>query len=175
MRGISQRTATSLLANAFYSAERGDDVYELNDVSWIGNIALLYVSDYAYAISGDETFNRESCLNTVLYNWSGSSLCYLNDWLYSPTISKWTSNVTSTIRLMPFLLILLMLLLYIHPCLLMLCIFVTYLRADLKITSGTGLASDPYILSIEQVFLTNLSSLLACVFYRVYGKMWFVG
>lgn len=52
---------------------------------------------------------------------------------------------------------------------------VTYLRADVKITSGTGLASDPYILSIEQVFLTNLSSLLACVFYRVYGKMWFVG
>lgn len=103
MRGISQRTATSLLANAFYSAERGDDVYELNDVSWIGNIALLYVSDYAYATSGDETFNRESCLNTVLYNWSGSSLCYLNDWLYSPTISKWTLNVTSNNSLNAFL------------------------------------------------------------------------
>ena len=103
MRGISQRTATSLLANAFYSAERGDDVYELNDVSWIGNIALLYVSDYAYATSGDETFNRESCLNTVLYNWSGSSLCYLNDWLYSPTISKWTLNVTSNNSLNVFL------------------------------------------------------------------------
>ena len=54
-----------------------------------------------------------------------------------------------TIRLMSFLLILLMLLLYIHPCLLMLCIFVTYLRADVKVTSGTGSASDPYILSIE--------------------------
>ncbi len=147
--GISQRNANSLLANDFYSAERGDDVYELNDVSWIGNIAFLYVSDYAYATSGDETFNRESCLNTVLYNWSGSSSCYLNNWLYSPTTSKWTLNVPSNSSLNAFLIDTFDAFTLYSPVSSYAVYPVTYLRADVKITSGTGSASDPYILSIE--------------------------
>ena len=51
----------------------------------------MYPSDYGYATSGENNTNRETCLNTALYNWDGLSVsnCKNNDWLYTRSC-QWT-------------------------------------------------------------------------------------
>ncbi len=66
-----------------------DTVVRTSD--WIGNIGLIYPSDYLYATTGGTTTNRETCLNTGQYSWSQDSAsdCKNNDWLYTG-IKYWT-------------------------------------------------------------------------------------
>ena len=80
----------------FYERERGTDVYEGRPTEWSGKVGLMYASDYGYATSGGETTNREACLATELYNWTNSSDCYNNDWLYDSSADQWTLTPDSS-------------------------------------------------------------------------------
>ena len=64
---------------------------EIRTTSWIGKVALMYPSDYGYATVGGTTTNKETCLNTSLYSWSGSGVsdCKNNSWL-KPSSWTWT-------------------------------------------------------------------------------------
>jgi len=68
-------------------------------IKWTGKIGLSYPSDYGYATSGGSKINRETCLNTNLYDWyedmfdsstiRGISDCYQNDWFYNNGIPQY--------------------------------------------------------------------------------------
>ena len=87
----------------FYELERGSNTGKIctsgnlcNDTvarttTWTGKIGLMYSSDYGYATSGGSTTDRATCLNTVLYSWSSSSVsdCKNNDWLFNNSW-QWT-------------------------------------------------------------------------------------
>ena len=77
------------LASHWYTCERGTTVYTGSSTEWQGKVGLMYPSDYGYATSGGTSMNRASCLAKELYNWSGASDCYNNDWLYNSD-TQWT-------------------------------------------------------------------------------------
>ena len=135
------------LTSHWYTYERGATVYSGRPTSFIGEIGLLYPSDYGYATSGGSTTSREECLAKDLFNWDNYSDCKNNDWLlyssnqwtitpnsgdsrrvfrvYSTgTVSRSTANSTTAAR----------------P--------VLYLDSMVEITGGTGTSSDPYTLGI---------------------------
>ena len=80
------------LASHWYTYERGTTVYSGNPTSFIGEVGLMYPSDYGYATSGGSTTSREECLAKELYSWSDSSYsdCKNNDWLYDSSSYQWT-------------------------------------------------------------------------------------
>ena len=132
----------------FYTRERGTTVYSGHSTSWIGKVGLMYPSDYGYATSGGSSTNRNSCLAKELYNWdsSGYSDCKNNDWMYNGSIWQWTMspradnstsvvgvgnagcvghyNANDTLAGRP----------------------VVYLKSTIKVISGSGTTSSPYIL-----------------------------
>ncbi len=144
--GVS--TSSNITASAFYTYEKGTEVYSGHATEWTGKIGLMYASDYGYATSGGETTNRETCLNTGLWDWSDYDDCYNNDWLYDSSNWQWTltstsryssnvfdvvgngyvdnDNATYRCALSPVL----------------------YLSSNVKISGGTGSSGDPYILSL---------------------------
>lgn len=89
-------------AQTFYDLERNGSVYSGRPTFWIGNIGLMYPSDYGFAVGGEV---REECLNyqNISYNIGD---CKINDWLYLGsqewTITplsggiSWTASVLST-------------------------------------------------------------------------------
>ena len=138
------------ISSSFYTSERGTTVYSGRPTEWIGKIGLMYPSDYGYATSGGSTTNRETCLNTELLNWNGSSVsdCFNNDWLYNSSNSQWTLTPYSRYSYYVFL---------VHstwhvysdyaygriavsPAL--------YLSSNVKISGGEGTESSPFQLSL---------------------------
>ena len=78
--------------SSLYSAERNSS----NSNNWTGKIALMYPSDYGYAVGGSD---RETCLSKSLYNWSSMPKCYNNNYLYKANIYQWTlmtNNLTGS-------------------------------------------------------------------------------
>ena len=144
-------TYTDVTASMFYERERGTTVYSGHATEWIGQIGLMYPSDYGYATSGGSTTNRASCLSTELYNWDSSSYsdCRNNDWLYSGTY-QWTLTPISSDSYDVF---------YVYnigyvntrnahgtdnavsPAL--------YLSSNVRISGGDGSESNPFTLSVE--------------------------
>ncbi len=149
------------LAKHFYTYERSDDTGKIcssgnycNDTvartaTWIGKVGLMYPSDYGYATSGGSTMDRTTCLNIAYLNsWSNSvSDCRNNDWLFNSS-SQWTISpyAYSSFSSVAF---------YVYsagsvatngvvtnngvrP--------VVYLKSNVKISSGTGSESDPFVL-----------------------------
>ena len=81
--GIS---STSISGEAFYKAERSNNVYGSNEKSWIGKIGLIYPSDYSYVYSmgvNDGCYSKSAC--DGYYDYAYSSWL-LND----SSISLWT-------------------------------------------------------------------------------------
>ena len=132
----------------FYTRERGTTVYSGHSTSWIGKVGLMYPSDYGYATSGGSSTNRNSCLAKELYNWdsSGYSDCKNNDWMYNSNIWQWTMSPRADDSYYVF---------YVddagfvgnsianyayagRP--------VVYLKSTIKVISGSGTTSSPYIL-----------------------------
>ena len=76
---------TDTSTNSFYLNERDNNVYSGNNTSWIGKIALLYVSDYGYSTSGNSNVSRSTCLEKDLSFWNSDELeeCRNNSYLYS--------------------------------------------------------------------------------------------
>ena len=139
--------SSSITRAQMYQYENGTTVYPGRPTTWTGKIALMYPSDYAYATSGGST-----CDTTILYDWEESAAkaeCAYKSWLHSQSQTQWTltlrsdnlgsafavgtygrvganyNNVTSTLGVRPVL----------------------FLTSDVKIKSGTGTKTDPYILT----------------------------
>ena len=137
-------TVFNLYANEFYELERDTAVYNcsLNDgacpraTTWVGNVGIMYPSDYMYAT------DLSLCIQTGS-NYSVSD-CEVNDWLFIDE-PQWT--ISSTIR-------------YPHLGFNIYYNFITdgrvyytmsvrpvvYLKSNIVITDGFGTSSDPYIL-----------------------------
>ena len=137
----------SELASQYYKKERGTTVYSGRSTNWTGKVGLMYPSDYGYATSGGSSTNRSSCITKLEY-WSDSSYsdCKNNDWLYNSSTTQWTmspradysTNVydvnntgyigydgaTAAFAWRP----------------------VVHLKSTIKIASGTGSSTDPFIL-----------------------------
>ena len=133
----------------FYERERGTTVYSGRPTSFIGEVGLMYPSDYGYATSGGSTTSREECLAKELYRWDSSSYsdCKNNDWLlysseqwtmapisgYADTVFRVDSAGYVDIDLPSFTFA-------VRP--------VLALASTVEITGGTGTESDPYTLEI---------------------------
>ena len=99
----SQGTNAYKSAKHFYALERSSNTGKVcssgnycNDTverttTWTGKVGLMYPSDYWYATGGGSTTDRATCLNTVLDDWSSSSVsdCKNNDWLFN-SYHQWT-------------------------------------------------------------------------------------
>ena len=137
------------LASHFYKYERGTTVYSGRSTSWTGKVGLMYPSDYGYATSGGSSTNRNSCLAKELYNWdsSGYSDCKNNDWMYNSNIWQWTMSPRAGYSKYVFIVN--------NPG--YVCSInaypagagrpVVYLKSTIKVISGSGTTSSPYILS----------------------------
>ena len=144
--GGSSRTP-DVTASMFYERERGTTVYSGRPTEWTGKIGLMYPSDYGYATSGGSTTNRETCLNTVLYNWNSSSDCKNNDWLYNSN-TQWTLTPWASTNLYVFLVFNIGRVYNtqvdytngVFPAL--------YLNSNVKISGGSGTESNPFVLSL---------------------------
>ena len=136
------------LASHFYKYERGTGVYSGRSTSWTGKVGLMYPSDYGYATSGGTTINRASCLAKEIYNWDDSSVsdCKNNDWMYNSSLWQWTISPRADSSTGVF---------YVNyngyvnytiasydsaarP--------VVHLKSTIKVISGSGTTSSPYIL-----------------------------
>ena len=156
-------TTNRQITSKFYTEERGtrngkictsDNYNYCNDIverttTWTGKIGLMYTSDYGYATSGGSTTDRATCLNTKLYNRVNSDVsdCKNNDWLLNRTY-QWTLSPVANSSLASSTLIVL-------PSGFMDRGFassgvavrpVGYLLPSVKISSGTGSESDPFVL-----------------------------
>ena len=140
------------LASHFYKNERGTAVYDSSrSTNWIGKVGLMYPSDYGYATSGGSSKNRVSCMAKELLNWKDNSYsdCKNNDWLYNSSTTQWTMSpradysyyvfrVDSTGHVTGY------------------DAFYTFagrpvvhLKSTIKVISGSGTTSSPFILSVQ--------------------------
>lgn len=137
-----------------YSGERSNNVYENNQVSWIGKVGLMYSSDYGYATSGGDTKSREACLESSMGSWDNSeySDCLNNNYLRKSSVNgrwRWmlspdaddsygaffTFNTGEVSNLYAFYAV------DIYPT--------VYLKNSLSIVSGKGTADSPYQLTFN--------------------------
>ena len=74
-------TYMDVTASMFYERERGTEVYSGHATEWVGEVGLMYPSDYGYATSGGSATDREACLAKEVWNWDSSSFsdCRNND------------------------------------------------------------------------------------------------
>ena len=132
----------------FYTRERGTTVYSGHSTSWIGKVGLMYPSDYGYATSGGSSTNRNSCLAKELYNWdsSGYSDCKNNDWMYNSNIWQWTMSPRADDSYNVFRVIDTGYVDYGNAYYTHAGRPVVYLKSTIKVISGSGTTSSPYIL-----------------------------
>ena len=137
------------LTSHFYGYERGTTVYTGRPAEWIGQIGLMYPSDYGYATSGGSSVNRSSCLATALYSWNNSSYsdCKNNDWLYDSSNYQWTLTPLSADSYSVFFVTSFVgnrnanyTYIAVSPAL--------YLSSNVRISGGTGSSSSPFVLSL---------------------------
>ena len=132
----------------FYTRERGTTVYSGHSTSWIGKVGLMYPSDYGYATSGGSSTNRNSCLAKELYNWdsSGYSDCKNNDWMYNGNIWQWTMSPRADYSYYVFRVNYTGFVNYTIAGNTFAGRPVVYLKSTIKVISGSGTTSSPYIL-----------------------------
>ena len=140
----------STSASLWYTYERGIDVYNGRPTVWTGKIGLMYPSDYGYATSGGSTTNRETCLNTVLYNWDSSSVndCKNNNWLYDSSNIQWTLTSHSDTSSVVFDVSSNGSVSYSNANFSRAVSPALYLNSNVKISGGEGTESSPYELSL---------------------------
>ena len=142
-------TYNDVTASMFYERERGTTVYSGHATEWIGQIGLMYPSDYGYATSGGSSVNRASCLAKELYNWDSVSDCYNNDWLYRGTY-QWTLTPSSAYSYYVFYVYSLgSVNNYRHANVASTAVSpALYLSSNVRISGGTGEESDPFTLTL---------------------------
>ena len=142
-------SSSSNIPSTFYKSERETTVYNERPTTWIGQIGLMYPSDYGYATSGGST-GRETCLSYNLESWDDYNDCYNYDWLYTghTGFSQWTLTPRSSSTVTVFSMYSYGIISYgtsndvsmVYP--------VTYLISNVKITSGFGTKELPFLLEI---------------------------
>ena len=95
---VNYESASNGLASHSYGYERGTTVYGGHATEWVGEVGLMYPSDYGYATSGGATTDRAACLAKELRNWYESSFsdCKNNDWLFDSSSKQWTLTPSSS-------------------------------------------------------------------------------
>ena len=154
-------TTSSQIASKFYTEERSNNTSKICSTSnycndgltrtstWTGKVGLMYPSDYGYATSGGSTTDRTTCLNTNLKSWNSYSECYNNDWLFNSSYQWTLSPLANSSRAFHVLQVdsrgnvgaYYSTSLYhsdVHP--------VVYLISSVKVQSGDGSSSNPFIL-----------------------------
>ncbi len=150
-----------LTSTNYYNIERSETSSD-NPSEWVGQIGLMYPSDYGFATSGgvgsttsgDKIFQTslETCLSIPLYNWNQNENfgCRGNDWLYQNTeTNQWTitpvddedyisievygDNIGGGVSIYDSKSSFL-----VNP--------VFYLKPKVRITGGTGTKEDPFTL-----------------------------
>ena len=142
-------SASNGLARHFYGYERGTTVYSGNSTEWTGKIALMYPSDYGYATGGGGTTNRAMCLTKELFNWSGNSDCYNNDWLFDSSNLQWVLTPYSSSINGVFNVSSVGDVNYDDYTRYSYCVRPSlYLKSDITIIGGNGSSSNPYTLKM---------------------------
>ena len=136
------------LASHFYKYERGIGVYSGRSTSWTGKVGLMYPSDYGYATSGGTTTNRASCLAKELYNWNRDTVsdCKNNDWMYNGNIWQWTMSPRAAYSFNVFIVYYAGFVYNYDAHATNAGRPVVYLKSTIKVISGSGTTSSPYIL-----------------------------
>ena len=147
--GTSDYTSSSNgLTSHFYKNERGTAVYSGRSTNWTGKVGLMYPSDYGYATSGGKSTNRASCMAKELYNWDDSSYsdCKNNDWLYNSSQSQWTMSPRADYFSIVFLVNTAGGVYGFNAYVTSAGRPVVHLKSTIKVISGLGTASSPFIL-----------------------------
>ena len=148
--GTSDYTSSSNgLASHFYSYERGTAVYNSSrSTNWTGKVGLMYPSDYGYATSGGSSKNRASCMAKELYNWDDSSYsdCKNNDWLYNSSQYQWTMSPRADYSIGVFSVYAAGYVDINNAYYALAGRPVVHLKSTIKVISGSGTTSSPYIL-----------------------------
>ena len=141
-------TSSNGLASHWYKYERGTAVYGTNNTNWTGKVGLMYPSDYGYATSGGSSKNRASCMSKELYNWNdrGYSDCYNNDWLLNTSQNQWTMSPHADYSYNGFIVYFTGTVYIDNPYSANAGRPVVHLKSTIKVTSGTGSSTDPFIL-----------------------------
>ena len=133
-------STSTIYANQFYEYERGTRVYSGSPIEWIGEIALIYPSDYMYSI------DLSKCTKDAYSFSTDTSNCRDTSWLKNTSSYQWTitpdsgnsyrsfsipsgghignSRVTGSYSIRPVL----------------------FLNSTVQIISGDGTAENPFIL-----------------------------
>ena len=132
----------------FYTRERETTVYSGYSTNWTGKVGLMYPSDYGYATSGGSSTNRASCMSKELYNWKDNSYsdCKNNDWLYNSSTAQWTMSPLADYPNAVFYVNTSGFVYYISAHGDLASRPVVHLKSTIKVISGSGTASSPYIL-----------------------------
>ena len=113
---------------------------------WTGKIGLIYPSDYGYATSGgSENTTRDTCLNTILFDWSRGSGCKDNSWIYDGEES-WTMMPYAAYDVANYVFFISG---YVNSVGVGNAYNVkpsAYLKSSVKIVSGSGSQDDPFVL-----------------------------
>ena len=156
--------ASADITNDFYTKERGKNEIlcssgdYCNDsvkrtIMWTGLIGLIYPSDYGYATAGSANFSRSDCLLKSPYAWNYKQECYKNDWVFGEELWTMTSLYGSSTKNNAYTL------LFEHKTLpgtinCNYCSYngslkpVVYLLSSIRIISGTGSSTNPFVLSL---------------------------
>ena len=147
--GYTGSAPYSLPLKQQYTAERGTTTYQNSRATtWTGKVGLIYASDYGYASTNAECRNNmRAGVTYVNGTWDYSNgLCKNDNWLFKLNVWYWTlspsssdsngvfnvyrdgavnrSSVYDANRIFPSV----------------------YLKSNIKILSGEGTKTDPYIL-----------------------------
>ena len=138
----------------FYDRERGTTVYSNHATEWLGQVGLIYPSDYGFSTSGGTTASRSSCINKALYYWDSTNflVCSQNSWIkVSRSIWIWTLTPSSLKENYSYFIGMYGTMginfstSYVNK--ISIDSFPTlYLKRDVDIMSGSGTEKDPYIL-----------------------------
>ena len=145
--GSDTYSGSTMNSKQYYTAERTNQGNN-NELTWTGNLGLMYPSDYGYASSG--TVSGSSCRNIALYTWNttANAPCRNNDWLFNDAFWQWTmtpraGDTYSVARVYPngsvdsggtnngF---------GVRP--------VAYLKSSVKVLRGVGSQSNPFVIAL---------------------------
>jgi len=135
------------LPKFYYENERSNVVFEGESETWNGKIALMYPSDYGFAVGGGTT-NRSNCLNMKFSEWKYKT-CHTNNWLHKTdtrlltphSLNKYFYNITMGAYGSLW---------FQSPDGARTTYPAFYLKSNVHITSGTGSSSDPFELQLDE-------------------------
>ena len=176
---ISTSKYTTSKTSSLYQDERGTVVASKNcniasycndtvvrTTTWVGKIALPYVSDYGFATAGSNEISREECLNSVLRDWwcdeddddDEFCSCIENTWINEYTLNNknnprmWTITPNSD---SPYMVLVIsddeigLIADYVYEGYANYIIIPTaFLKSNVVIVGGTGTKTDPYIAAL---------------------------